>query len=297
VQVLVLDEADRMFDMGFLPAIRRLLTAVPALRQTMLFSATMPPELSELAATTAPGAKTVQIGIVRPAHTITHAIYPVAPHRKTALLLDLVRQADTGSVLVFTRTKHRANRLLQQIIREGHQAAVLHSNKSQNQRQLALDGFRDGRYRILVATDIAARGLDVERISHVINYDIPDTPDAYIHRIGRTGRATRTGDAFTLVTPEDGSQVRAIERAIGAPLERRQLEGFDYNAQTPAINLDERPPRPPRPPRRDDAPARRDDRPARPGAAPARPNQSGPARRDERSAPARRDIRPTRRSA
>ncbi|MDJ0720103.1 MAG: DEAD/DEAH box helicase [Desulfobacterales bacterium] len=244
LEVLVLDEADQMFDMGFFPDIRRIVARLPNERQTLLFSATMPEEIKKLTREVLRRPVTVQVDRVAPAATVSHALYPVAPHLKTAVLLELLRHTDTGSVLVFTRTKHRARTLGRKLENAGYRAASLQGNLSQNRRKAALDGFRDGRFQMLVATDIAARGIDVSQVSHVINYDIPDTPEAYIHRIGRTGRAARSGDAFTLATPEDNSMVRSIERVLGAPLERRHLEDFDYQRAAPRRNGEfSRPPR------------------------------------------------------
>ncbi len=226
VEVLVLDEADHMFDMGFLPSVKQIVSKVPADAQRMLFSATMPSEVRHLADAVLTDPLEVEIGHSAPAETIEHMLIPIEEERKTELLIHLLRSEDHRSTLVFTRTKHRAKRLAATLDKHDIFAAEIQGNLSQRRRQEALDGFKDGTYHVLVATDIAARGIDVARVSHVINYDFPDTPEAYTHRIGRTGRATRSGTALTFVTHNDFANVRALERILAMRIPRREVEGF-----------------------------------------------------------------------
>ena len=233
VEILVLDEADTMCDMGFLPDVRRILDQVPVERQTLFFSATMPAEIRSLAVKILKDPEMVQIGAIAPAKTVSHALYPVPDKLKRDLLLALLQQTPTGRALVFTRTKHRARTLALELAKKSFRVAALQGNMSQNARQQAMDGFRAGKFDIMVATDIAAHGIDVPEVSHVINFDFPNTADTYLHRIGRTGRAEHTGEAFTFAGADDANMVREVERELDMKIERRRLPGFDYGDFTP----------------------------------------------------------------
>lgn len=255
IEVLILDEVDRMLDVGFLPPMRRIIAKCPGQRQTLFFSATLPPEIADLAAWALKDPVRIEIGAARTvASIVKHGVYVVDPNRKFDLLLALLAATDYQSVIIFSRTKHGADKIAKKLRANNHSVAVLHANRSQNQRIEALHGFKSGRYEVMVATDIAARGIDVAGVSHVVNYDVPQHPEDYVHRIGRTGRALQPGDAFTLVTPQEMKKLAAIERFIGQKIDRLTLDGF----QAPPNGENRRPdPRPKIEPRMDGRPSPR----------------------------------------
>ena len=229
INILILDEVDRMLDMGFLPTVKDIIARCPRERQTLFFSATVPPEIAAVASFALRNPAKVEIGVARSVNeSVNHALYPVAYDQKFELLEALLAKTEFDSVIVFSRTKHGADKIARRLKAANHAVAVLHANRSQNQRIEALEGFKSGKYEVMVATDIAARGIDVAGVSHVINYDVPEKPEDYVHRIGRTGRAQAVGDAITLVSPENAADIRDIQRFIGAKIPELRLEGFNY---------------------------------------------------------------------